>query len=39
MGETCRKGLLYNGVCYQEALSCPGGPLAELAPVPHAAVA
>ncbi|HEX5501875.1 MAG TPA: hypothetical protein VFW96_04600 [Thermomicrobiales bacterium] len=39
MDETCRKGLLYNGVCYQEALSRPGGPLADFARLPVDALA
>ncbi len=34
MAQSIRKGLLYNGVCYQEALSRPGEPLADFARLP-----
>lgn len=34
MARPIRKGLLYNGVCYQEALSRPGEPLADLERLP-----
>jgi hypothetical protein len=34
MTQPVRKGLLYNGVCYQEALSRPGEPLGEFERLP-----
>ena len=34
MAQSIRKGLLYNGVCYQEALSRPGEPLGDFARLP-----
>ena len=34
MTAALRKGLLYNGVCYHEALSQPGGPLADFERLP-----
>lgn len=39
MMRPVRKGLLYNGVCYQEALSRPGEPLADFARLPINALA